>query len=173
MRRAQARAFQHIRDLVDEVHRKTALWLVETFDAIIIPPFNGGEMARKTKRRKIRSKTVRKMMTWAHSRFREKLVSKAEEHGKQVFLVSEAYTSKTCSACGWIDQNLGGKKVFSCRQCGLHVDRDLNGARGIFLRGMLEGVLEFSGKEQQQYLKILKNIANDIIFFAIILDTRP
>jgi putative transposase len=152
MRHAQARMRQCVCNLVDEVHRKTALWLVKTFDAIIIPPFNSGEMAKKAKR-KIGSKTVRKMMTWAHSRFRDKLVSKAEEHGKQVFLVSEAYTSKTCSACGWIDQKLGGKKIFSCKRCGLHVDRDLNGARGIFLRGMLDGVVEFSGKQQQQYLK--------------------
>jgi len=116
---------------------------VRTFDVIVIPQFNAGEMARKTMRRKIGSKVVRSMMTWAHARFRKRLLSKAEEHGKQVFLVSEAYTSKTCSACGWIDAKLGGKKVFKCRQCGLCIDRDVNGAWGIFLRGMLDGYMEF------------------------------
>ena len=144
MRRAQARIRQKIRNLIDEVHRKTALWLVQTFDAIIIPPFNGGEMGKKTRHRKISSKTVRSMMTWAHARFRNRLLSKAEEYGKQVFLVSEAYTSKTCSACGWIDLKLGGKKVFKCKQCCLRIDRDINGARGILLRGMLDGPLDFS-----------------------------
>ena len=143
MRRAQARIRQRIHNLVDEIHRKSALWLVRTFDTIIIPCFNSSQMARR-RHRKINSKMVRSMMTWAHARFRERLLSKAEEFGKQVFLVSEAYTSKTCSACGWIHQRLGGRKVFKCRQCGLEIDRDINGARGIFLRGMLDGVVEFS-----------------------------
>jgi putative transposase len=79
------------------------------------------------------------MMNWAHSRFRNRLIAKAEEYGKIVQVVNEAYTSKTCSACGWIDQKLGGKKVFQCRnqECGYRVDRDINGARGIFLRALL------------------------------------
>jgi hypothetical protein len=80
---------------------------------------------------------VRKMMTWSHCRFLNRLLSKAEELGKKIVIVSEAYTSKTCSACGWVDQNLGGRKVFGCRRCGWVVDRDVNGARGIFLRGLL------------------------------------
>lgn len=142
MRRAQARMHRRIRDLVDECHKKSALWLVRTFDVIILPSFNSGEMARRTRRRKLNSKTVRKMMTWGHARFRERLISKAQEYGKQVFLVSEAYTSKTCSQCGWVDTKLGGKKRFRCRECGLRIDRDVNGARGIFLRGLLEGCLE-------------------------------
>ena len=69
-------------------------------------------------------------------------MSKAQEYDKQVFLVSEAYTSKTCSWCGWVDARLGGKKTFHCRGCDLHIDRDANGARGIFLRGLLEGCLK-------------------------------
>ena len=63
---------------------------------------------------------------------------KAEEIGKQVFIVSEAYTSKTCSWCGWINRKLGGKKIFKCRRCNLCLDRDINGARGIFLRALLD-----------------------------------
>ena len=127
-------------NLVDECHRKTALWLVQTFDVIIIPKFNGGQMGRR-KHRKIGSRTVRKIMTWAHSRFRGRLVSKAEEFGKQVSVVSEAYTSKTCSRCGWVHQRLGGRKVFRCGRCALEIDRDVNGARGIFLRALLDGAI--------------------------------
>jgi putative transposase len=61
MRRAQAQICYHIRNLVDELHRKAALWLVKNFDVIIIPPFNGGEMGRKI-RRNIGAKTVRKIV---------------------------------------------------------------------------------------------------------------
>ena len=70
--------------------------------------------------------------------FRQKLISKARKHGKLVPIVDEAYTSKTCSGCGWQHPSLGGVKVYRCRQCGLVVGRDVNGARNILLRNTCE-----------------------------------
>ena len=132
---------RRIRNLVDEVHKKAALWLIKTFDIIVLPKFNSTQMSHRRKR-KVNSQTVRKMMSWAHARFRNRLLSKAEEFGKTVITsVSEAYTSKTCSRCGYIKRNLGGSKVFKCDRCGLQINRDLNGARGIFLRALLDGAL--------------------------------
>ena len=32
------------------------------------------------------------------------------------------------------NDQLGGKKVFECDKCGIRIDRDINGARNIFLR---------------------------------------
>src|SRR6266498_4523050 len=93
-------------------------------------------------KRKINNKTVRKIMSWTHTRFRNQLISKAEEFGKIIITsISEAYTSKTCSHCGYIKRNLGGNKVFRCNRCRLQINRDLNGARGIFLRALLDGAL--------------------------------
>jgi len=51
-----------------------------------------------------------------------------------VIEVSEAYTSKTCSYCGKMHK-IGSKKRMKC-SCGADIDRDLNGARGIFLRAL-------------------------------------
>jgi len=133
---AQARIHQRVRNLIDEVHKKAVLWLLRTFDVVIIPRFNSHSMAGKKKRR-LNRRTVRKMLTWSHGCFLERLLSKAEELGKKVVIVSEAYTSKTCSACGWINRSLGGQKVFRCWDCKWVVDRDVNSARGIFLRGIL------------------------------------
>src|SRR4051794_35602100 len=70
------RCERNVCNLVNEVHRKTTLWLVKTFDAIIIPPFNSSEMVKKTRHRKISSRTVHRMMTWVHARFQERLLSK-------------------------------------------------------------------------------------------------
>jgi putative transposase len=140
MRRAQARIRQRIRNLVDELHKKVALWLVRTFDIIVLPAFRSAEMSVRRPQRKIGSKTVRKMMTWGHGRFLRRLKNKAEEMGKSVVVLSsEAYTSKTCSRCGVIKSNLGGARVFRCKSCGYVVDRDVNGARGIFLRALRFG----------------------------------
>jgi putative transposase len=73
------------------------------------------------------------MLTWAHYRFKQFLKFKAKEYSSNVIDVNEAYTSKTCSYCGTI-QNIGSKKTMKCKNCGVAVDRDLNGARGIFLK---------------------------------------
>ena len=49
--------------------------------------------------------------------------------------VNEAYTSKTCSWDGSVEQNLGGRTVIR-HEKGFGMDRDVNGAREIFLRAL-------------------------------------
>ena len=58
--------------------------------------------------------------------------------GERVEEVSPEWTTKNCSRCGWTNKDLKGAKVFECRQCGLRVDRQLNGCIGIYERA--EGV---------------------------------
>ena len=74
------------------------------------------------------------MLTFAHYRFKARLKQKAFETGKAVYDVNESYTSKTASWTGEIIKNLGGRK--SIKSGGVEVDRDVNGARGIFLRAL-------------------------------------
>src|ERR1700723_171236 len=72
---------------------------------------------------------------WAHYRFRMRLLSKAREYPWcNVELVDESYTSKTCGRCGALHNKLGGAKVYQCPRCTLRMDRDVNGARNIYLR---------------------------------------
>ena len=49
--------------------------------------------------------------------------------------VNEAYTSKTCSWDGSVEEKLGGRAVIRDED-GFGMDRDVNGARGIFLRAL-------------------------------------
>jgi putative transposase len=134
MRRAMARMRQKIRDLVDDLQHRVAKWLCQEHDVVLLPEFETQRMIRRGQRR-LRSKTVRAMVTWAHYRFRQRLVAKAREYaGCRVILVDEAYTSKTCGRCGHIHRGLGGSKVFRCPRCGLVADRDLHAARNILLR---------------------------------------
>lgn len=77
------------------------------------------------------------MLSWSHYRFECFLKHKALEAGKIVLDVNEAYTSKTVSWTGEIIPNLGGRKVIFGSD-GLKMDRDLNGARGIFLRALVD-----------------------------------
>lgn len=131
--RAMRRAQKRIRNLIDEVHKQLAKFLATEFDLILLPVFNTSKMIRK-RDRKIQAKSVRAMTTWAHYRFRQRLIFKAQQYGAKVALVDESFTSKTCSSCGALNHTLGSAKTFLCPICGLHIDRDVNGAKNIFLK---------------------------------------
>jgi putative transposase len=126
---------QQIRHLIDELHHKVALFLVQHFDVILLPTFETKQMVSKGAR-KLRKKSVRSMLHFAHHRFKLFLKHKAFEYGKTVIDVCEAYTSKTVSWTGEIISNLGGRKVIQSKLDGQRMDRDFNGARGILLRAL-------------------------------------
>ena len=134
LRKAASRLRRKIRHLIDELHHKVALFLVTNFDVILLPTFETSQMVSKGAR-KLRAKSVRNMLTFAHYRFKMLLKHKAFEYGKTVLDVCEAYTSKTVSWTGEILHTLGGRKIIQGTD-GQRMDRDLNGARGIMLRAL-------------------------------------
>ena len=137
LKRACRRLRWRVRDLIDELHKQVARWLVDTYDVILLPTFETREMVMRGKRC-LRRQSVRSMLTFAHYRFKQFLKHKAFEAGKLVLDVNEAYTSKTVSWTGEVVRNLGGAKVIRSGRDGQAMDRDLNGARGIFLRALVD-----------------------------------
>lgn len=107
---------------------------------MLLPTFGTRDMVNKSEssggrvKRKISKDTARNMLMWSHYKFKLRLLDKARQWGKTVVVVSEAYTSKTCTRCGWQNETLGKSKIFNCKQCGLVADRDLNAARNILIR---------------------------------------
>jgi putative transposase len=69
--------------------------------------------------------------------FRRQLEYNAAWYSCQVLVASRwEPSSKTCSGCGWVDEDLDlGDRTFVCRnpkvRCGLVIDRDLNAARNL------------------------------------------
>jgi len=136
-KKAASRLRCQIKNLVKELHHKTARFLVDNFDVILWPTFETTQMVSKS-RRKLRNKTVRQMLTLSHYEFKNFLKWKAWETSKLVIDCNEAFTSKTVSWTGEIVQNLGGARIIKSAATGLKMDRDLNGARGIFLRALVD-----------------------------------
>ena len=132
LRKAAIRIKVKIRNLIDELHKKIAHFLVTNFDVILLPTFETKQMTKRGAR-KLRKKSVRQMLTLSHYKFKTFLKHKAFEYGVRVIDVCEAYTSKTVSWTGEIISNLGGSKVIKSSE-GHRMDRDLNGARGIFIK---------------------------------------
>ncbi|WPT15514.1 Putative transposase R104 [Picochlorum sp. SENEW3] len=68
----------------------------------------------------------------------EILIQTAERMGENVFVIGEEYTTKTCCRCGILHETLGGSKVFACKSCCFHADRDILAAFNIFLKFLKE-----------------------------------
>ena len=119
-------------DLVDELHWKTANFLVRNFNVIILPTFETSEMTRR-EGRKIKKTVARTMLSLRFYEFGERLAHKCEEYGCLLIRSNEAYTSKTNSFNGEVFE-AGSRKSF--KYDGVRVDRDINAARNILLRAM-------------------------------------
>ena len=134
MRKAQARLRQRIINLVDELHWQVARWPTGNYKVFLLPTFETHDMTRHAGR-KIRSKTARMMLSFRHYEFKRRLLWKAWQRGALVIEVDETYTSRTRSWDGSVKENLGGGATIRDRT-GFGMDRDVNGARGIFLRAL-------------------------------------
>lgn len=130
--KAIKRLRQRVTDLVDELHWKTARYLCESFDVILMPTFETSQMSNKSKRQ-IGSKTVRAMMGFGFYKFTQRLKWMALKLGKKVISVSEEYTSKTHPETGVINQKLGGAKTIKLLN-GSRADRDIVGGFNILLK---------------------------------------
>lgn len=72
--------------------------------------------------------------------FRDALDAKAEQFGFAVTEVNPAYTSQTCSRCGYVDKlNRNGER-FQCRHCGHVLHADVNAGRNLRSRRSAPGL---------------------------------
>ncbi len=69
---------------------------------------------------------------------RRQIEYKSKLYGNEVVVINQWLpTSKTCSNCGCKKDVLAlSERVFSCKECGFSLDRDLNAARNILAAGL-------------------------------------
>jgi putative transposase len=72
--------------------------------------------------------------------FSQRLAFKCKQNNVTFKLVDERYTSQTCSCCGNINKNLEGSDIYNCNECKTIIDRDINGARNIYIKSLLSKV---------------------------------
>jgi putative transposase len=123
------------KNVVNDLHWKTCDFLTKEYQVILLPVFNSKKMANKANR-KISKTTTRLMLGLKHYDFQQKLLYKAKLRGRNVIICKEHYTTKCCGECGNLNDNIGSKKIFSCNDCWLTLDRDTHAARNILIRGL-------------------------------------
>lgn len=105
--------------------------LIEAYDFIAIEDLN---VAGMVKNRKL----AKSISDAAFSAFYATLSYKAAWYGKEVVKIDRWFaSSKTCSCCGWKNENLTlSDRIFNCPICGLSKDRDLNASENILQQAL-------------------------------------
>ena len=123
---------KRIRNMVDDCHWQVINHLIKNYNDVLLPTFESQEMVMGTH---LRKKTKNTLLSLSHYKFKVRICEKAKEYKNfRVHDVNEAYTSKTCSSCGAIHKTLNGQDTYTCIHCKMCMDRDVNGARNIFLK---------------------------------------
>lgn len=123
-------------DITRGLHQRLAHYLTENYDVIFLPHFETKSMVKRKSGRVIRRNTCRQMLDLGHYKFKLMLKWMAKKKGKRVVDANESYTSKTLSHNGKIIESLGGREFIN--DGNLRIQRDANGARGIFIKTLLQ-----------------------------------
>ena len=114
---------------VKDLRNKTAKFLCETFENIIIPPFKTKPMVKG----KLVSMVKRKLQALSHYKFIQTLKWTAQKYKTKIWVEEENHTTITCTKCGHVGKKLTSRE-FSCSKCNFSINRDINGARNICLK---------------------------------------
>jgi putative transposase len=106
----------------DFLHKVTT-GLTEEYKHIVIEDLDISEMVKK-------KRISRPILDSGWHEFRRQLAYKASLRGNRVYIADKWYaSSKRCSCCGHCKEELAlSERVYTCTECGLTIDRDLNAA---------------------------------------------
>ena len=126
----EKKILRKIKNKRDDLHWKTCHWLLKNYKTIIIPRLYIQKSTPKDLKNKMRD--------MKHCLLVDRLKIKMLEYSnRKVVEVKEQHTSKTCTCCGWQNNNLNDNKLFKCEECSLILDRDINASRNILLKNFL------------------------------------
>ena len=121
-------------NLINELHWKVITDLLNKNDVIFYGDIKSHDIVKgKSKKNSTLNGNINELKFF---KFKERLLFKANEKQKRVILVNEAYTSQTCSNCGFIYKP-HCSKIYDCKNCGLKIDRDINASKNILMKGIM------------------------------------
>ena len=130
---------------LDTLH-KVSKELVKSYDLISIEDLNVKGMIKN-------HKLSKHIVDASWGNFVTLLQYKCDWYGKQLIKVNRFFpSSKCCSECGWINQELKlSDRVWTCNSCGVVHDRDWNASKNILKEGLKNisaGTVDYKGGEE-------------------------
>jgi len=135
------RDFQH--KLSTRLIRENQTISVETLAVKNMSRSARGTTEKPGRKVKQKSGLNKSILDASWSEFIRQLEYKAAWYGREIIGIDRWYpSSKRCSACGFILKDLPLKtRSWSCPECGVHHDRDVNAARNILAAGLAVSAL--------------------------------
>lgn len=119
--------------IVNRLHWLTINNLLEHNDLIIYGDIKSHDIVKRSNNPYMK----RDINNLKFYQFKQRLLFKAMEKQKKVVCIDEKYTTKTCSCCGTLNDP-GCLKVYSCSVCQTRVGRDVNAAKNILMKGLMQ-----------------------------------
>ena len=120
---------------INELHWKVIKNIVSTNDFIFYGDIKSHDIVKNGKNRTLNTS----MNNLKFYKFKQRLLFKATEHSKKVFVVNEAFTTQTCSFCGTMYKP-ECSKIYSCGYCKRKIGRDVNAAKNMLIKGIKENL---------------------------------
>jgi transposase len=117
-------------NITNNLHNQCASMLSRTYNNILLPTFGTSKMLQGD----LCSTVNRRLQGLSHYRFQQKIKHLCKKYNSNLYLVDESFTTKTCGCCGNIKEDVGSSKVYNCDKCLYTCDRDIHGARNIWLK---------------------------------------
>jgi transposase len=125
---------EKLQNKIKDMHWKTINYLTTHYDNILIGKLSTSSIVNNDT--SILSSMQKQLIhLLSHYTFRERLKYKCGTKKVNCIEINESFTTKMCSKCGCINE-IGPSKIYECKVCKICIDRDYNGCRNIFYKGL-------------------------------------
>lgn len=124
-----------INNKVNDMHWKTIKYLTDNFNDILIGNLSTKGIINNKKENQLDKMMKRVASSMSLYKFKQRLAYKCKVKNKGYKEVDEAYSTKTCTNCGFLNDHITTEKRIRCLFCKTEILRDINGARNIYLDG--------------------------------------
>jgi IS605 OrfB family transposase len=125
-------------NIVDELHWLVINDIVKRNDLILYGDIKSHDTVKHGKN-KFNNRMFNDLKFY---KFKMRFMYKALRNGKKIVPVNEMYTTKGCSKCGTLNQDVGTSKIYNCinSSCKYISGRDINSAKNILMKGLVSMV---------------------------------
>ena len=122
-----------ISNKIDDLHWKSIKYLTHNYKNIFLGDMSAKDIVNRNKSVLNKYQKIACLRT-KYFLFKTRLEFKCKLNNVYFKYIDESYTSKTCSICSNYSNDLGGSKIYCCKECNNTIDRDVNGARNIYIK---------------------------------------